>query len=200
MMCVKNSSLGCSWFSALDFVSAYMLWEFVLIITLHVTLYPLHYINNLQRPFFPKEQLEPQQGVRGVFECVDLLHVWCGGICINSNPCCCFGFFHHGCSRALMWTVFCKCVFTQVCVTDQRAEPLGWVSTGDARRVHSDLHHLFHVGRWRLTCVELPSWPSFRVPQTLAHIKLTLSQQRQEEQYCSNAGGLDSHTGQTGRR
>lgn len=35
-----------------------------------VTLYLPYYINYLQRPFFPKEQLDPQQGVRGVFECV----------------------------------------------------------------------------------------------------------------------------------
>lgn len=162
------------------------------------TLYLIH----LQRPFFPKEQFDPQQRVGGICEC-DIrcdapvgwrqLHPKWPLMLLRIFSSCVFTSVNVNC---LLW----MCVFTQVCVTDQRAESLRRVSTGDARGVHSDLHHLLHVGRRRLTCVKLPSWPSFRVPQTPTHIKLTLSQQRQEEHHCSNGGGLGSHTGQTGRR
>lgn len=62
----------------------------------------------------------------------------------------------------------CVCVFS-----DQCTEFLRWISTGDPRRVNFDLHHLLHVGRWRLTSVELPAWPSLRDTQEPTQVKLT---------------------------
>lgn len=76
----------------------------------------------------------------------------------------------------------CVQVCVQVCMTDQCAESLRWVSTGDAGGVDSDLHHLLHVGRWRLTGVKLPSRPRLRAAQGPTHVKLTPAQRRQEEQ------------------
>lgn len=74
----------------------------------------------------------------------------------------------------------------QLCVTDQCAEPLRWVSTGDPRGVNSDLHHLLHVGRWRLTGVELPAWPRLRATQRPTQAELisglTLAQHRHEDE------------------
>lgn len=154
-------------------ICAYVLWEFVLINHLYVILF--HYICSttsiIYRDLFsPKEQLHPQQGV---CECIWVC--WCMCMCGLVRKYVTHIFYH----SHMNWTnnrVFHMFVFTQVCVTDQCAESLGWVSTGDPRGVNSDLHHLFHVGRWRLTCVKLPSWPSFRVPQISTQIKLTSNQ------------------------
>lgn len=79
----------------------------------------------------------------------------------------------------------CVHVCVQVCMTDQCAESLRWVSTGDAGGVDSDLHHLLHVGRWRLTGVKLPSRPRLRAAQRATHVKLTddlTPAQRQQEE------------------
>lgn len=77
-----------------------------------------------------------------------------------------------------------KCLL--MCVTDQCAESFRWVSTGDPRGVHSDLHHLLHVGRRRLTGIELPSWPPLWSAQRPTHIKLRAglspSQRRQQDE------------------
>lgn len=155
-----------------------------------ISLYLLHNINNLQT-FFPKRTIRATAGglCGSRLLLISILWRWreqfAFWVIISISV---FGF-----SR-------CICVLTPLCSTDQCAESLRWVSTGDARGVNFDLHHLFHVGRWRLTWIKLPSWAPVRVSQTLTHIKLTSDEQRQEEQECSSGGGLGSHTGQTGRR
>ena len=101
---------------------------------------------------------------------------------------------------------FCLCVYMcfcfPMCVTDQCAESLRWVSTGDPRGVNSDLHHLLHVGRWRLTCVELPAWPCLWATQRPTHIKLTsrltLAQHWHEEEEEEEEG--EGHGGLTVRQ
>lgn len=96
----------------------------------------------------------------------------------------------------------------QVCVrqTHQRAEPLRWVSTGDARGVNSDLHHFLHVGGRRLTGVELPARPRLRTAQRPTHVKLTATltvarrQQEGEEGEEDGAVAGAGHGGRSGRQ
>ena len=96
------------------------------------------------------------------------------------------------------------CLCVQVCMTDQCAESLWWVSTCDSGGVNSDLHHLLHVGRWRLTSIKLPSRPRLWATQWPTHIKLTtsltLAKHRQEEEEEEEMGVKMRHGGQSVRQ
>lgn len=102
------------------------------------------------------------------------------------------------------WRLLCEqvCVFSGVCATDQSAEPLRWVSTGDSGGVNSDLHHFLHVGGRRLTGVELPSRPPLRATQRATRFKrsrgLTVARCRQVEQHEDEAAQVGGHVGPTG--
>lgn len=97
-----------------------------------------------------------------IFECIDACVIWLEkcinhkGIAkitllegVNIGNLLLFFFFtvHIHIHKCKLVQAFCRFVFIQLCGTDQCAESLRWVSTGDARGVNSDLHHLFHVGR-----------------------------------------------------